>query len=136
MPHAPARETALSCRVPRVYVWTTPAQANASRTEGPLSQYLLKLYVTGKTPKAEAAIANLRRICDDELQGRYELQIIDVLEHPQAAEDDRVLATPTLIKRLPPPLRRVIGDLSDKHKVLLGLEVRPDPSAPSSGAHQ
>ena len=97
--------------------------------EGPLSdsQYLLKLYVTGKTPKAEAAIANLRRICDDELRGSYELQIIDVLEQPQLAEDDRVLATPTLIKRLPPPLRRVIGDLSDKHKVLLGLEVRPDP---------
>jgi circadian clock protein KaiB len=108
-------------------------QANASRTEGPLSQYLLKLYVTGQTPKAEAAIANLRRICDDELQGRYELEVIDVLEHPQLAEDDRVLATPTLIKRLPPPLRRVIGDLSDKHKVLLGLEVRPDPSAPQPG---
>ena len=102
-------------------------QANASRTEGPLSQYLLKLYVTGKTSKAEAAIANLRRICDDELSGKYELEVIDVLEHPQLAEDDRVLATPTLIKQLPPPLRRVIGDLSDKHKVLLGLEVRPDP---------
>jgi circadian clock protein KaiB len=88
--------------------------------------------VTGKTPKAETAIANLRRICDEELHGRYELQVIDVLEHPQLAEDDRVLATPTLIKRLPPPLRRVIGDLSDKHKVLLGLEVRPDASAPEA----
>ena len=100
------------------------------RKEAVLSQYLLKLYVTGNTPKAEVAIANLRRICDDELQGRYELQIIDVLEQPQAAEDDRILATPTLIKRLPPPLRRVIGDLSDKHKVLLGLEVLPDPMNP------
>jgi circadian clock protein KaiB len=102
-----------------------------SLTEGPLSHYLLKLYVTGKTPKAEAAIANLRRICDDELRGNYELEVIDVLEHPQLAEDDRVLATPTLIKRLPPPLRRVIGDLSDRHKVLLGLEVRPNPEAES-----
>lgn len=92
--------------------------------EGLLSRYILKLYVTGKTSKAEVAIANLRRICEEELDGRYELQIIDVLEQPQAAEDDKVLATPTLIKRLPPPLRRVIGDLSDKHKVLLGLEVR------------
>jgi circadian clock protein KaiB len=102
-------------------------KATTSRKERLLSQsqYLLKLYVTGKTPKAEVAIANLRRICDEELQGKYELQIIDVLEHPQAAEDDKILATPTLIKRLPPPLRRVIGDLSDKHKVLLGLEVRP-----------
>ena len=95
-----------------------------------MSQYVLRLYVTGKTSKAEVAIANLRRICDDELQGKYELQIIDVLEHPQLAEDEKVLATPTLIKSLPPPLRRVIGDLSDKHKVLLGLEVRSDTTTP------
>jgi circadian clock protein KaiB len=71
------------------------------------------------------AIANLRRICEQELQGQYQLEIIDVLENPQAAEDEKILATPTLIKQLPPPLRRVIGDLSDKEKVLLGLEVRP-----------
>ncbi len=95
-----------------------------------MSLYVLRLYVTGKTSKAEVAIANLRRICDDELQGKYELQIIDVLEHPQLAEDEKVLATPTLIKSLPPPLRRVIGDLSDKHKVLLGLEVRSDTTTP------
>jgi circadian clock protein KaiB len=89
-----------------------------------LATYLLKLYVTGKTPRAEVAIANLRRICEEELHSEYELQIIDVLEQPQLAEDDKILATPTLIKRLPPPLRRVIGDLSDKEKVLLGLELR------------
>jgi circadian clock protein KaiB len=71
------------------------------------------------------AIANLRRICEQELQGQYELHIVDVLEQPQLAEDEKILATPTLIKRLPPPLRRVIGDLSDKDKVLLGLEVTP-----------
>ncbi len=100
----------------------------------PLSQYTLKLYVTGKSPKAEVAIANLRRICDEELSGRYELEIIDVLEHPQRAEDDRILATPTLIKRLPPPLRRVIGDLSDTHRVLLGLELRPDAVSPAAKA--
>ena len=94
--------------------------------------YLLKLYVTGKTPRAELAIANLRRVCEEELQGQYQLEIIDVLEHPQLAEDDKILATPTLIKQLPPPLRRIIGDLSDKDKVLLGLEVRPDvPRAPT-----
>jgi len=98
-----------------------------------VSQFVLRLFVTGKTAKAEAAIANLRRICEEELQGKYELQIVDVLEHPQAAEDERILATPTLIKRLPPPLRRVIGDLSDKHKVLLGLEVQPDPTTPTTG---
>jgi circadian clock protein KaiB len=83
------------------------------------------LYVTGKTPRAQNAIANLRRICDEQLPGVYELEIIDVLEHPEMAETDKILATPTLIKQLPPPLRRVIGDLSDKEKVLLGLEVWP-----------
>jgi circadian clock protein KaiB len=88
--------------------------------------YVLKLYVTGTSPRAEVAIANLRRICEQELRGEYKLEIIDVLEHPQVAEDDKILATPTLIKQLPPPLRRVIGDLSDKTKVLLGLEVRRD----------
>ena len=79
--------------------------------------------MAGKTPRAEQAIANLRKICDQDLSGRYELQIIDVLESPELAEQDKILATPTLIKQLPPPLRRVIGDLSDKDKVLLGLEV-------------
>jgi circadian clock protein KaiB len=91
-----------------------------------VSHFILKLYVTGKSARATVAIANLQRICEEELDGRYELQIIDVLEHPELAEADKILATPTLIKRLPPPLRRVIGDLSDKHKVMLGLELRPD----------
>ena len=90
-----------------------------------MAKYLLKLYVTGHTPRAEVAIDNLRRICEDDLGGRYDVEIIDVLTHPQLAEDEKVLATPTLIKSLPPPLRRVIGDLSDKEKVLLGLDVRP-----------
>jgi circadian clock protein KaiB len=89
--------------------------------------------VTGSSPRSGIAIANLRRICEEELEGRYELEIIDVLEHPQEAEDARVLATPTLIKRLPPPLRRVIGDLSDKEKVLLGLEVSPPLDPPAAG---
>lgn len=88
-------------------------------------KYLLKLYVTGRTPRAERAIANLSRLCDQELEGAYELEVIDVLKHPQLAEDDRILATPALIKQLPPPLRRVIGDLSDTDKVLLGLDLRP-----------
>jgi circadian clock protein KaiB len=92
---------------------------------GSLSTYLLKLYVTGSSPRAETAVANLRRICEEELRGRYELQVIDVLKEPQLAEDEKILATPTLIKQLPPPLRRVIGDLSDTGKVLLGLEVHP-----------
>jgi circadian clock protein KaiB len=101
----------------------------AETPEELVTKYLLKLYVTGKTPRAEKAIANLRRICEDELNGQYELQIIDVLEQPQLAEDEKILATPTLIKNLPLPLRRVIGDLTDKDKVLLGLDVWPQPPA-------
>jgi circadian clock protein KaiB len=93
---------------------------------GFLSKYLLKLYVTGSSPRTKTAIENLNRICESELQGLYKLEIIDVLQFPQLAEDERILATPTLIKQLPPPLRRVIGDLSDKEKVLFGLEVRTD----------
>jgi circadian clock protein KaiB len=86
--------------------------------------------VTGSTPRAEQAIGNLRRICEEELRGEYELEIIDVLENPQLAEDEKILATPTLIKSLPLPLRRVIGDLSDRDKVLLGLDVLPGGSDP------
>ena len=100
---------------------------------GILSKYVLTLYVTGTSPRTKIAIDNLNRICRQELEGRYELEIVDVLEHPQRAEDEKILATPTLIKQLPPPLRRVIGDLSDKEKVLLGLEVRPGlQSSPTS----
>jgi circadian clock protein KaiB len=84
----------------------------------------LKLYITGLTPKSERAIANMHRICEEELGGTYELIVIDILEHPQLAEDEKILATPTLIKELPPPLRRVIGDLSDTEKVLLGLDIK------------
>ena len=114
---------------PPLHRWYDDAEAvgvGAKARDGTLPNYLLKLYVTGSSPRAEVAIANLRRICEQELRGQYQLEIIDVLEHPQVAEDDKILATPTLIKQLPPPLRRVIGDLSDKSKVLLGLEVRRD----------
>jgi circadian clock protein KaiB len=88
--------------------------------------FVLKLFVTGKTPRAELAITNIRRICEDDLGGEYELEIIDVLEQPDRAESERVLATPTLIKQLPPPLRRVIGDLTDRERVLFGLALMPE----------
>lgn len=91
---------------------------------GLLARYLLKLYVTGTSPRTRVAIDNLKRICESDLKDLYELEIIDVLQFPQLAEDERILATPTLIKQLPPPLRRVIGDLSDKEKVLFGLELK------------
>ncbi len=95
-----------------------------------MNNYILKLYISGSSPRAQAAIENLKRICEEDLAGRYTLEIVDVLENPAAAEMDKILATPTLVKQLPPPLRRVIGDLSDKDKVLLGLEVRTRPGDP------
>lgn len=101
---------------------------------GDLTKYLLRLFVTGESLRSSTAIANLRRICEEELAGLYDLEIIDVLESPELAEDARILATPTLIKSLPPPLRRVIGDLSDKEKVLLGLEVKPKPEGTGPSA--
>jgi circadian clock protein KaiB len=88
-------------------------------------KYLIKLYVTGQTPRSQQAIANLRRICEEELSGRYELVVIDVLDRPQLAEDEKILATPTVVKELPHPIRRIIGDLSDSERVLLGLDLRP-----------
>ncbi|WKZ31942.1 MAG: circadian clock protein KaiB [Thermodesulfobacteriota bacterium] len=84
----------------------------------------LKLYITGKTSRSQKAISNLQDICSEELKDNYLLQIIDVLEQPQLAEDEKILATPTLIKELPPPLRRIIGDLSNTEKVLLGLDLQ------------
>lgn len=90
-----------------------------------MNKFKLRLYVTGKTPKSERAISNLKEICERDLKGLYELQIIDVLESPQLAEDEKILATPTLIKDLPPPLKRIIGDLSNSEKVLLGLDLSP-----------
>ena len=94
-----------------------------------LSKYLLRLFVTSASSRTATAIANLRRICEQELQGQYELEIIDVLEYPEVAENEKILATPTLIKSLPLPLRRLIGDLSNTEKVLLGLEVQPQRGA-------
>jgi len=88
------------------------------------NKLLLKLYITGKTPRSERAIANLRKICEQDLRGQYELSVIDVLERPQLAEEEKILATPTLTKELPPPLRKIIGDLSDIEKVLLGLDLQ------------
>ena len=90
-----------------------------------MDKWKLKLYVTGRTQRSERAIANLRRICETELRGAYELDIIDVLERPQLAEDEKILATPTLIKKLPEPMRRLIGDLSQVDTVLLGLDMVP-----------
>ncbi len=85
-------------------------------------KYILKLYITGETVTSNKALLRLGNILEDELCGLYDLEVIDVLKNPQLAEDDKILATPTLIKVLPPPIRKIIGELSDKEKVLLGLD--------------
>ena len=94
------------------------------------AQYVLKLYITGHTQRSKTAILMLEKICAEELSGEYELTVIDILENPQLAEDEKILATPTLIKVLPKPLRRIIGDLSDRDKVLIGLDLLPYPDNP------
>lgn len=88
-----------------------------------MTDMLLKLYVTGQTANSVRALENLRRVCEEKLKGRYEIKVIDVLKEPALAENDKIVATPTLVKALPPPLRKLIGDLSDHAKVLLGLDL-------------
>ncbi|MDJ1174472.1 circadian clock KaiB family protein [Roseofilum capinflatum] len=91
-----------------------------------MHHYLLKLYITGNTPKSQRAIANLIEICTSQLEDQYELKIIDVLEEPELAETEKILVTPTLIKQLPQPIQRIIGDLSNLDTVLLGLDLIPE----------
>ncbi|MCG8549278.1 MAG: circadian clock protein KaiB [Desulfobacterales bacterium] len=85
--------------------------------------YKLKLYITGHTTASRRALENIRRICKEQLAGKYDLQVIDVLKEPQLAEADKIIATPTLVKKLPVPLRKIIGDLSNTDKVILGLDL-------------
>ena len=89
----------------------------------PRKTYILKLYVAGNTPNSMRALNTLREILKTDFQGVYALKVIDVLKSPQLAEEDKILATPTLAKILPPPVRRIIGDLSDREKVLIGLDL-------------
>lgn len=84
----------------------------------------LRLYVAGQTPKCLAAFSNLRTICEEHLQGRYHIEVIDLLETPALAQGDQILAVPTLVRKLPEPVRRIIGDLSNTERVLVGLDIR------------
>ena len=86
--------------------------------------YNLRLYVAGQTPKSLSAIANLKTICETHLAGHYTIEVIDLLENPQLAAGDQILALPTLVRRLPPPIKRVIGSLSDTERVLVGLDIQ------------
>ena len=99
--------------------WLETAVAEAVAT------YTLRLYVTGTTARSLRAIENLRKICEEHLHGRYDLEVIDLHQRPQLAAGDQIVALPTLIKELPPPLSRIIGDMSDTERVLIGLDLRP-----------
>lgn len=87
-------------------------------------KYVLRLYITGMTPKSTWAIRNIKKICEENLKGRYELEVIDIYQQPILARDEQIIAAPTLIKKLPLPLRILIGDMSDKERILLGLDLR------------
>jgi circadian clock protein KaiB len=92
------------------------------RSERP--KYLLRLYITGMTSRSTQAIARIKSICEEYLAGRYELEVIDIYQQPKLAKGEQIIATPTLVKRLPLPLRRLVGDLSNRQRVLLGLDLR------------
>jgi circadian clock protein KaiB len=100
---------------------SAPAQGNATEP----STWKLKLYIAGQTPRSMAALANLKRIVDEHLGGQYQIEVIDLLEKPQLAKGDQILAVPTLVKDLPLPVRKIIGDLSNTERVLVGLDLRP-----------
>jgi circadian clock protein KaiB len=103
------------------------ASEDQSATPTPPSEgkaYRLRLYVAGQTPKSVLALANLQQICEEHLQGRYEIEVIDLLVNPQLAQGDQILALPTLVRRLPEPIKRIIGDLSNKERVLVGLDLQ------------
>ena len=97
-----------------------PAPAKLPRR----NRYVLRLYVTGMTPRSARAIASIRTLCEEHLQGHYSLQVVDIYQHPQLTRQEQIIAAPTLIKQLPLPLRRMVGDLSDRERVLFGLDLR------------
>ena len=99
-----------------------PPKAKPRKEEG--NRYVLRLYVAGKSPKSVNAIANIKKICEENLQGRYQLDVIDLYQQPQLAQGEQIIALPTLIRKLPPPLRRIIGDMSNTERVLVGLDIR------------
>jgi len=101
-----------------------PVKKAARRRAAP-RRYVLRLYVTGSTSRSVRALENLRRICDEHLAGNYQLEVIDIYKNLALARGDQIIAAPTLIKRLPAPLRRLIGDMSNEKKVLMGLDLRP-----------
>ena len=108
---------------------TQSAPGAAPAADAEADTWTLRLYVAGQTPKSLAAFANLRKICEEHLAGRYQIEVIDLLENPQLASGDQILAIPTLVRKLPEPVRKIIGDLSNTERVLIGLDLRSRESA-------
>lgn len=104
---------------------TQDKKPTAAQAAPPQETWQLRLYVAGQSPKSILALANLKRLCEENLRGQYQIEVIDILENPQLAAGDQILALPTLIRMLPPPIRKIIGDLSNTERVLVGLDVRP-----------
>ena len=96
------------------------------------AEWVLRLYIAGATTKAVAALENLKKICEEHLKGRYVIEVIDLLRDPELAEGDQILATPTLVRALPPPMKKIIGNLTSSDRVLVGLDLRPGAGAEAS----
>ena len=103
----------------------TAATKKKNKFENPELGWHLRLYVAGQTPKSLAAFANLKRICEEHLEGKYSIEVVDLLVNPQLAKGDQILAIPTLIRKFPEPIKKIIGDLSNTERVLVGLDVKP-----------
>jgi len=103
---------------------------HVDQTEGTNVKYVLRLYITGFTPRSKEAMRNIKKICEEELKGRYELEVIDIYQQPELAKTEQILAAPTLIRKLPLPLRKLVGDMSNKEKVIIGLEIMPEDTNP------
>jgi circadian clock protein KaiB len=95
-----------------------------TKSSPPEKRYILRLYVAGQTPKCLDAFANLKRICEEHLAGNYQIEVIDLLENPRLASGDQIIAIPTLVRKLPEPVRKIIGDLSNTERVLIGLDLK------------
>lgn len=107
------------------------AGTGAGASPAPAESWELRLYVTGRSPKSVRAIENLQRACERYLAGQYHIEIVDLLENPRLAADDQILAVPTLVRKLPPPIRKIVGDLSDTDRLLIGLQLRPQKGDPA-----
>ena len=103
----------------------TLEEIRQNQSDGDAEKWDLRLYVAGQTPRSVAAFANLKRLCEEHLAGRYNIEVIDLMKHPQLAAGDQILAIPTLVRKLPQPIRKIVGDLRDTERALVGLQLRP-----------